>query len=583
MWATILLSLVYAGVAAAQAPQVRYTVALSDPARHILRVTMHVAPSADLKVQLPVWNALYQVRDFSQSVLAVEARDAGGKAVPVHAVDKTTWAAPNAQQVEYELLADSPGPFGAQLSAQHAFFNLAEILMYVVGHKGDAVSVQFTSLPAGWKIATAMARAGDGFAATNYDAMVDSPVEIGTFAESGFEQGGAQFRVVVDADPADYDMKAIARMDRKLAATEIEWMNDRPFDHYLFIYHFPRHPAGGGMEHAYSTAIDSAAERVKNNPLSLADVTAHEFFHLWNVKRIRPQSLEPIDYTKEQYTRALWFSEGVTSTIADYMRVRAGFLDGKGFLAELGSGIRQLESRPARLTQSLEDSSLEAWLEKYPDYRQPDRSVSYYNKGEIVGMLLDLEMRQVSGGKKSLRDLFHFMNQRYAMQGRLFPDTAGVEEAAEALTGHDFRDFFASYVAGLDPIPYDAFLASVGLRLDKQPTRVADAGFQVSWRYGPPLIVEVDPNSEAAKAGLQVGDVFQEINGHALVRPLESEIELMNPGDSVRVRVSGPKGPRDVSFPLGSKAVTDYTVVERNDATPAQRARRAAWMRGESE
>ena len=147
------------------------------------------------------------------------------------------------------------------------------------------------------------------------------------------------------------------------------------------------------MEHAYSTAIDVNAQVLAQNPLSFPEVTAHEFFHLWNVKRIRPQSLEPIDYTKENYTTALWFSEGVTSTVQDYILLRAGMLDERQYLDRLSSEITTLERRPAHLTQSAEEASLDAWFEKYPSYRPPQRSISYYNKGGVPGVMLDLQVR----------------------------------------------------------------------------------------------------------------------------------------------------------------------------------------------
>ena len=150
------------------------------------------------------------------------------------------------------------------------------------------------------------------------------------------------------------------------------------------------------MEHAYSTAIDISANRLAENPQSLGDLTAHEFFHLWNVKRIRPQSLEPVDYTKENYTRALWFSEGVTTTAGNIIRARAGLLDDARNLKGLADEIAELQRRPAHLTQSVEESSLDAWLEKYDYYRLPARSISYYNKGYLLGVLLDLQVREAS-------------------------------------------------------------------------------------------------------------------------------------------------------------------------------------------
>jgi len=590
------LSQALAQTAGPPSNQIFYTVELGRRAEHIVHVLVQVPAGSKTQhdIQLPVWNALYQIHDFSQYVNHISAYEMGSRPLPVVAVDKTTWRvdAPGVFTFAYDVVADNPGPFGAQVNEHHAFFNLAEILAYVPDLRDSPVAVAF-HFPPEWKLATALTLVGNfrvdswnglTYSADNYDRLVDSPVEMGTFQQSDFEDGGTRYRVVVDADPSDYDLNAITQMARKLAAAEVEWMNDRPFDHYLFIFHFPRRPAGGGMEHAYSTAIDASADRVKSNPLSLAGVTAHEFFHLWNVKRIRPQSLEPVDYTKEQYTRALWFSEGVTSTVADYMRVRAGFLDEKGFLAELAADIRHLESRPARLTQSVEESSLDAWLEKYPQYESPQRSISYYNKGEILGMLLDLQMREASAGKRSLRDLFHWMNEHYAKQGKFFPDSRGVEEAAEAVTGADFRDFFARYVAGTDAIPYDRVLATVGLRLDKQSIVLPDPGFRTVRRLANVAIVaSVRAGSDAEKAGLRPGDIIQQINGRAPGAVPENDLMVLRIGDTADLRVSGASGRRRVKFKLAGAPAENYALVEREGVTEAQRARRAAWIRGEAE
>ena len=206
--------------------------------------------------------------------------------------------------------------------------------------------------------------------------------------KSDFDQGGCHYRVVVDAEPSDYDMRKIVSTLRRLVSAATAWMDDQPFQTYLFLYHFPRGPAGGGMEHADSTAIDISAGRLAENPQALGDLTAHEFFHLWNVKRIRPQPLEPIDYTKENYTRALWFSEGVTTTAGNIIRLRAGLLDDARHLKGLADEIAELQRRPAHLIQSAEESILDAWLEKYDYYRLPTRSISYYNKKGLLCVLL---------------------------------------------------------------------------------------------------------------------------------------------------------------------------------------------------
>src|SRR5208282_3041567 len=205
------------------------------------------------------------------------------------------------------------------------------------------------------------------------------------------------------------------------------------------------------------------AEALKQSLDPLTGVTAHEFFHLWNVKRIRPQSLEPVDYTRENYTHALWFSEGVTSTAEDTIQLRAGLLNEKQYLYRLGEEITELERRPAHLTQSAEESSLDAWLEGYPYYRRPDRSISYYNKGELLGVMLDLAIREASHGQASLREALQWMNANYAKKRRFFNDSEGVREAAEAVSRADLGWFFTKYVAGTEEIPWNDFLRTVGL------------------------------------------------------------------------------------------------------------------------
>ena len=403
---------------------VRYIVSLAGASEHLVRVKLILEPGApDRDLQLPVWNALYQVRDFAQYVTWVRARSHDGNSLAVRKLDKSSWriagGAQGGIEVEYEILADLTGPFGAQLNAQHAFFNLAEILMYPVDARASPMRVQFVDIPPGWRIATALATAAGDFSAENYDRLVDSPVEIGNFQESDFDEGAGHYRVVVDADSADYDMPQLVLMLRRLVSAAAAWMEDRPFQTYLFLYHFPRGPAGNGMEHSYSTAIDFSAGRLADNPQALADLTAHEFFHLWDVKRIRPQSLEPVDYTKENYTRALWFSEGVDTTAGNIILLRAGLLDEPRYLKGLAAEIAELQQRPAHRTQSAEESSLDAWLEKYEYYRLPSRSISYYNKGNLLGVLLDLQVREASHGSASLRDVLRVDESQLRPAGKV--------------------------------------------------------------------------------------------------------------------------------------------------------------------
>ena len=584
--------LVFSSTALAQtSAPVAYNISLSSPEQHLIEVQIILsAGAAQRELQLPVWNALYQVRDFAQYVNWVRAKDRSGNPLGVRELNKSRWQIEGAEGgaiVEYQIFADSAGPFNAQLNGHHAFFNLAQILMYPVDARSVPLNVRFSHVPEGWHIATSLSLSGDEFSAPNYDRLVDSPVEIGNFQESDFDESGGHFRVIVDADSADYDMARIVAVLHKIVAAAISWMNDRPFETYTFIYHFPHGPAGGGMEHAFSTAIDVSAGAMKASPSldALTSVTAHELFHLWNVKRIRPQSLEPVDYTKENYTRALWFSEGVTSTAEGTIRLRAGLLDEKQYLYRLGEQITELERRPAHLTQSAEESSLDAWLEGYGYYRRADRSVSYYNKGELLGIMLDLAVREASHGEASLREVLQWMNANYAKKGRFFNDSAGVREAAAAVSHADLTSFFAKYVAGTEEIPWDDFLRTVGLRVEAVPNTVTDAGFTASRNFdGPMSVGAVTPGSEAERAGLRVGDTIIELQGRPAGRESREELAQLNPGDMLTARVRGRRGDeRELKWKVGSRQEISYEVKNLDQVTDQQRARRTAWLKGEAQ
>lgn len=592
-----LLSLIFAAIIvtssmARSQSAIAYTITFTSPEEHLAEVQIILPPgTAERELQLPVWNALYQVRDFAQYVNWVRAKDRAGRPVAVTAVDKSRWQisdAPDGAIVEYQLYLDSPGPFGVQFNSHHAFLNLAQVLMYPVDARAAPVRIHFDRVPEGWHIATPLAPSGDGegdFTATSYDRAVDSPVEMGNFQESDFDEAGGHFRVIVDADPADYDMAKLVAALHKIVVAATSWMNDRPFDAYTFIYHFPHGPAGGGMEHAYSTAIELSADSVKNSFENFTGVTSHEFFHLWNVKRIRPRTLEPVDYTKENFTRALWFSEGVTSTAEGIIELRAGIIDEKQYLAELGEQITELERRPAHLTQSAEESSLDAWLEGDGYYRRPERSISYYNKGELLGVALDLAVRDASHGQASLREVLQWMNENYARKGRFFDDSAGVREAAEAVSHADLGPFFAKYVAGTEEISWSDFFRAVGLHVVAMPNTLPDAGFIASRNFdGPMTVAAVISGSGAEHAGLQVGDTIIELQGKPAGQESRQEILRMNPGDTLTIKARSRRGlDRELKFKVGSRQEFAYRLQDVDQITPQQRARRTAWLKGEAE
>jgi predicted metalloprotease with PDZ domain len=578
------------------AATIKYHVSLKNPEAHIFQVQMEIPPAPQgIVIAIPAWNALYQVRDFSYRVRDIEAKmstEPGAADVPVRKLDKQSWQvlypwdgalSPTAKPalVTYSIEWDDPGPFNSQLNAHHAFINFAEILMYLPDRRSEATVVQFDDVPAGWHAAAELTAVPDtsSFQAESYDKLVDAPVELGTFDEFRFDEGGAHFRVVVDGK--DWHRDRLENALKHITAYETKLMGGAPFSEYTFFFHFGPYPeaGGGGMEHSNCTAISAASGD------AAVSTAAHEFFHAWNVKRIRPQALEPVDFTKEQYTRALWFAEGVTSTYGAYTLERSGLYTKDQFYGEVAAQITELDSRPARLWQSVEESSLDAWLEKYDDYRQADRSISYYNKGEIDGMLLDIAIREATDNHKSLDDVMRSMNDLYAKQGRFYDDSTGVKVVAENVAGVKFDDFFARYAAGTDEIPFGKLLAPAGLELKLELRKSADIGF---WTVGrapgvPVVISQVIPGGPAEAAGLKPGDAILSVNGQAPPRFFLGWLRERNPGEQVALHIHREGKDFDTSYALGTTEVKRYSIVEISHPTEKQKRIREGWLRGQTD
>jgi predicted metalloprotease with PDZ domain len=561
--------------------EIRYEISLARPAEHQLQVTMTIpAGQGALTVQMPAWNALYQIRDFAYRASNFRAAGATGAALPVRRLDKQTWRielpadTPAGDQVHflYTIFWDEPGPFDTQLNDEHAFLNLGEVLCYVPDRRSEETIVHFSGIPRDWRVAielppAAAEPAGGAYQAANYDALVDAPVEIGRFDEWSFQgagpAAGKTIRIVYHGDPVDHG--ALTRMLSEIVNYETRLMGDAPFPEYTFLLHVGQNYGGGGMEHANSTAISV------NSFAQLANVSAHEFFHLWNVKRIRPQSLEPVDYTREMWTPALWFAEGVTSTYAAYTLERTGIWNRAQFLADLGSQITELESRPARNWQSAEESSLDTWFDKYPLYDRPDFSISYYNKGQLLGLALDILIRDATDNRASLDDVMRRMNQQYAQRGRFYPESAGIEKAVEEVAGgHEipghpgnFAEFFKEYVSGTVEIPFADLLARAGLALKSEGEKRAALGFSIERdSAGIAVITDLDLSSAAARVGLREGDAILSLDGAEVPRNLERWLRGHAPGEMARVRIRHGGRESELAFALGAQAAQIYGVEE---------------------
>lgn len=589
----LLVALVSARPASAT---IRYEVSLNHPERHLFHVTMSIPlQNGDVVVAMPAWNALYQIRDFAVRLVDLHATTSGVSAesdppCDIRKLDKQTWrvidpasCSPDhagSLELQYAIEWNDPGPFSSQLNAHHAFMNLAELLLYVPDRRSEDTEVQFQNMPAGWRMAAELpaGSASNSFAAVSYDALVDAPIEAGEFEQFEFDNAGAHFRVVIDAPVWNKD-----RLEgelRRITGYELNLMGGPPFKEYTFIFHVGPYDAvgGGGMEHANSTAISATSAD------AAAAIAAHEFFHAWNVKRIRPQSLQPVDYTKEQYTRALWFAEGVTSAYASYTLERSGLWSKDQFYADLAEQISDLESRSARKWQSAEQSSLDAWFEKYGTYNSLTRSVSYYGKGQILGVLLDLAIRDATDNRKSLDDVLRRMNEEYAKAGKFYDDSNGIRAVVEEVSGKSFADFFNRYVSGTDDIPYDQFLSMAGLELKLSSIPMLDLGFDESTPFEKaPVVSSVESGGPAEAAGLQEGDVLISVNGKPASTGQAEFLANTAAGGAVKLRVSRDGQIIEISYAAGTRDSIMANIAEAPNPLDRQRRIRDGLLRGSTD
>ncbi len=563
----------------------------------MLQVALRIpGASAGTEIQIPAWNCLYQMRDLVKNV-EDKTGDCDGQPADLNREDLNTWRGPNRScrnlVFHYSVYANGDGPFDSMLDGSHSFLNLAMVLFFLPRERKRPVQVKF-QIPAGWKLATFLEGEGDEFQAADYDAMVDSPIEAGHFEDftypqdftprgaSAAETKHATIRLIIDADRADYLPSRILSSIQSITTEETNLMQDLPFSRYTFILHFPRGDGStGGMEHRDGAAIAIPASALRDNDGYLESVVAHEFFHAWNVKRIRPRSLEPVDYIHGNDTRDLWLCEGVTNTYAQLALLRSDLIDHDTFYRRVAGAIEVLRGRNARRFQSVEMAGREAWLEKYPDYNRPDRSISYYNKGELLGYLLDLGIRHASQNQAGLDDVMRRLNQDFARRGRFYTLADLNLVIAQVAPTFDMDRFVADYVRGTQELDYSTYLSYAGLHVATHMTELPLQGFSASRNPDGRLQVDsVDSGSDAQRAGLQPGDVLAMADGGLLPAGPNPTLPSWRPGQAVELQIVREGATHLLKFQIAVNQQISIQIEEDPQASRDQLREREGWLKG---
>ncbi|MGB8510562.1 MAG: hypothetical protein WCD76_19470, partial [Pyrinomonadaceae bacterium] len=463
-------------------PEIGYTISMPRPNTHLLEVEMRVRravggdaanTSASFDLMMPVWTpGSYLIREYARHVQDFAPRDAAsGRALPWRKVNKNTWRVDLGDARElvanYKVYANDLTVRTNELNDAHAFWNNAALLMYPDGQLRAPSTVEVVA-PANWKVATGLPKAADNranvYRAENYDVLYDSPFLAGDFRVVEFDVRGVPHRIVIDG-AGNFDAERLRRDVQKIVETATGMMREIAYSNYTFLLMLAPN-GGGGLEHLNSTALvyKRFGFRPDSDYRDFLTLAAHEYFHNYNVKRIRPDALGPFDYTKENYTRLLWVAEGITSYYENVLVRRAGLMSDKDYLAQLAKEIQTLQNTPGRLEMSTEESSFDAWIKYYrPDENTVNSSVSYYDKGAIMGALLDLEIRKRSNGARSLDDVMRYLFTEYFKRERNYTPE-DFQRAAELAAGTSLEDFFQRSVRGRAELDYDAALAAVGLR-----------------------------------------------------------------------------------------------------------------------
>jgi len=594
------LAFLAADAASAQEPEmsdgVRYTIGWSNPASQLYEVTVTArADGEPIVFSLPAWRpGRYIVQNYAANVQHVRAGDERGNPLPAEWIDLDSWrvepGAASSVTLAYEYYAHTFDAGSSTLTPDAAYFNPVNLLPWVEGRKDAPVTLTIEA-PADWRIATQLdpvAGEGHTFSAPNYDRLVDSP----TIADPDlvvwdYEVDGVPYHLVFrvvqgELNLGEYTQERILADVARITEEAVAIFGEAPFDEYWHLFQLVPYPFGHAVEHESSASyvIQDIAFSSQDYYDGFLSILAHEFFHAWNVKRARPTAMWPYDYSAPQLTRLHWVTEGVTSYYESILRRRAGWIDEEAFFRENANAIDALQSTPGRLVTSAALSSLTAWHSGYGD-GNPYSSVSFYLKGSILGMLLDLTIRDATDGSAGLDDVMRLLMERYHAQGRGYPED-GFQTAAEEVAGRSLEEFFARYVDGTDELPYAETLEVVGLearQVAEADAPAATFGWRLRKQADDVTIVGVLPDSPALAAGIMRDDVLVSLDGE----PVESAdigafLSGHSPGDTVTVTVRrlGEEIERPVT--LGDGGNLRWTITPVEAPSERQLRLREGWL-----
>jgi len=594
---------------------------MPQPSSHLFDVTLTVGnwQSSLLDLTFPVWTpGSYLVREYARHLQGFTVLEG----LPWRKLSKNHWqvgssksAVPATVTVRYQIYANELTVRTNHLDSTHGYFNGAALFFYLPGFEKTPITLTIVPPYPDWQVTTALSEVsgargqGSGvdegsrlqvsgvssktlepdncnltpitFVAPDFDTLVDSPVEIGKHSLCRFDVLGKPHEFAVYGT-GNLEPERVIQDATRIIETEAELFGGLPYDRYLFLLHLAPQ-VNGGLEHKTSCSLNYPrfGFRAVDKYNRFMQLVAHEFFHLWNVKRIRPQALEVFDYDAENYTPSLWFSEGTTSYYDGLIPYRAGIYDIKALLQHFSKEITRFQTTQGRFVQPLSESSFDAWIKLYrPDANSSNSQMSYYLKGEIVSLLLDLLIRQRHNNRRSLDDVMRQMWEQFGKPEVGFTPEA-LQAVIEAVADLDLSDFFQRYLHGLEELPFNDYLAPFGLRLNAENTadKPPYLGLLVRSERDQVVIKGVETSSPAERAGLSAGDELLAIDQFRVTADqLDERLRNYQPGAIVTLTVFHQDQLRTCATTLEAARPGRYDIVSIDHPTPNQENLFFGWL-----
>lgn len=575
---------------AATMSQISYTVTFPEAQAHYADVEMNIShlKQNTLVLKMPVWTpGSYLIREYAKNVESFSV-STGGNSLPFIKTRKNWWSI-NTQglndiTIKYRVYCNEISVRTSTVDASHAFISTSGFFMYPEGMLHHPSAIHIIPYDSWTKVSTSLDMVNnDPFTVTapNYDILFDSPIEVGNQDIFGFKAAGVDYEIAMFGN-GKYDKERLKKDMAKIIEQETAVYGENPNKHYVFIVHHYL-KGGGGLEHLSSTVMGVArdAYTTETGYQNFLSLFAHEHFHLWNVKRLRPIALGPFDYDNENYTTDLWIAEGFTAYYEDIILRHAALIPVDNYLNVLSNDINSVENQPGRKFQSVTDASYDAWIKAYrPNENSANTTISYYSKGSIIAMLLDLEIINDSNAKYSLDDVMkHMYDEYYKGKHRGYTDIE-FKQGLEKFAGKKLDDFYKKYIYGVADIDYNKYLGYAGYKITDALAAGNDPslGAVTSNANNKITVTSVLRGGAAWIAGINTDDQLVALNGN----PIASMQDLLTgkkPGDKITVTVNRDGQPLTLQVTLLKNAQVKYKIDPLDNPTPQQLTIRNKWLK----